>query len=454
MPFNLQSTSNFFIRFFGDTVAPGNGSSALTPLRFDQYNGDIGRSKTDAGDDGDLRLIDSAVEVISLDPAANLDGSATNKHSIAFLVRWLIRLIQSYATRYEDPTTPLSVRLSSGTAALNTNTGASSGATLRAVLANESIQCFSIAGQGSQTALNQNILLVTAGTGPIDCAQYQSISFQVVPAAGTVTAGAITFEGSDDPAFSSSQIVYLYDANSFTSNPISTYTLTAAVTRSFVGGVFFRYFRARISTAITGTTTGVRAFATLRMPPFIPQVQIAANPTAANLLVTPVQATASSLQAVTRSNAFTGTATITRAANTTQYAAGDVYGAAFTIANIGNTTGYITLVLIRLLFNIPAMPSGMGNLRLYLYNATPPSAIADNSPWTLNSGDRASYLAEIVLGTPTLLGNGTVVLQTVCNLTLKIASGTSLFGYLVTDGAPIPVANSETVSAMFMAVEP
>ena len=61
-----------------------------------------------------------------------------------------------------------------------------------------------ITGQGSQTALNQNVILASAGTGSVDTLNgttgisFRSIAIQITPASGTVTAGVITFEGSND----------------------------------------------------------------------------------------------------------------------------------------------------------------------------------------------------------------------------------------------------------------
>lgn len=65
------------------------------------------------------------------------------------------------------------------------------------------------------------------------------------------------------------------------------------------------------------------------------------------------------------------------------------------------------------------------------------------------SGDRASILTPtgISLGTPALAnGGGSLVLNlSGVNRFLKVI-GTSLFGYLVTEGAWVPTANSETAT--------
>jgi hypothetical protein len=132
-----------------------------------------------------------------------------------------------------------------------------------------------IIGQGSQTALNNNIVLDTAGTGSTDCFNYRSIHLQIIPASGTVTAGAITFEGSNDNT--NFVAVSLYDASSVNTMPVSTYTLVASTNRYFSGPLYFRYFRARISTGVTGTTTGVQCFSHLRTTTFEPQAPVFAK---------------------------------------------------------------------------------------------------------------------------------------------------------------------------------
>lgn len=350
---------------------------------------------------------------------------------------------------------------------LDTNAGAASASTLRVIPSDEALQDLEILGQGGQLALNQNIALTATGTDWLDVRKYKQISIQIAPAAGTVTAGVISFEMTNNPTLGLILPLPMQDLASLTANPAPLYSVAASATRNFGSSLPMSYFRARISTAIAGTTTGVQAAIRLSTAPYQPMAQMAMNSASSSLNITafqgvagqlqcvPNQSNPASLNATTRSPAYTGTATITRAANTTPYTAGDVYGAAFTIANIGGTAGFTKLNLIRILFNIGALPAGMGNFKVHIYSAAPPSAIADNGAWTFNSGDRASYLVEIDLGTPVLKGGGTVVLQK-DNLEkiLKIATGTSLFGYLVTDGAFTPAANSETASLLMMAVEP
>lgn len=154
---------------------------------------------------------------------------------------------------------------------------------------------------------------------------------------------------------------------------------------------------------------------------------------------------------ITPGLAYLSTATITRDANTTAYTANDVYGGAFELTNIGASGGYVFISSIDIIFNITALPSGMGAFAVYLYSSTPPSAITDNLPFSLSSGDRASIMtlngfslsASLARG-----GGGSVVAETLnINQLFKLATGsTSLWGYLVTLGAFTPAANSETAT--------
>lgn len=144
---------------------------------------------------------------------------------------------------------------------------------------------------------------------------------------------------------------------------------------------------------------------------------------------------------------YRGTSTVTRPANTTPYSIGDVVGGALTIATIGPANGHIYITDSKFMMNITAVPAGLSSFTLHLYNVTPPSAIADNSPFTLGSGDRSSYMGSIPLGTPALVGIGTgtpYAQQTQLNAGFTMPAGTDLYGYLVTSVAYTPAANSET----------
>ena len=83
--------------------------------------------------------------------------------------------------------------------------------------------------------------------------------------------------------------------------------------------------------------------------------------------------------------------------------------------------------------------------RLYLYNVTPPSAYADDAAWDLASGDQASWLGYVDLGTAVDLGSTQWVETNIINKQLTL-SGTSVFGYLVNLTTLTPAAVAHTVT--------
>jgi len=146
-----------------------------------------------------------------------------------------------------------------------------------------------------------------------------------------------------------------------------------------------------------------------------------------------------------RGFAYTSTVNVTRPANTTPYTANDVVGAALaalTFANIGPAGGgevYLSASLFSI--NLSAIPSGMTSFQLALYNVTPPSALADGAAWDLPSGDRASFMGFMPLGTPADLGATLFVEAYGVNKPVTVPSGGSLYAYLITAGGYPPSAS-------------
>lgn len=154
--------------------------------------------------------------------------------------------------------------------------------------------------------------------------------------------------------------------------------------------------------------------------------------------------TLSDLQVPVASNAYVSQPTVTRPGNTTPYGAGDVVGGAITFTSVGPSAGHVLVTTADLRIDVAAVPSGMTNFRLYLYDVTPPSALADNAVWDLPSGDRTNFLGYLDIGAPVDLGSTLYVQLINPGLHFKLASAsTSLFGYLVTIGAFTPAGNSE-----------
>lgn len=121
-----------------------------------------------------------------------------------------------------------------------------------------------------------------------------------------------------------------------------------------------------------------------------------------------------------------GSATFTPAASS--HAAGDVVGGAQDFA-LGAPSGCVFMIT-DVVIMISSATAQATAWTLHLYSVTPPSALADDAAWDLPSGDRASYMGSISLGTAVDLGSTQYLKTGGVNFSCKL-SGTSLFGYLV-----------------------
>lgn len=134
---------------------------------------------------------------------------------------------------------------------------------------------------------------------------------------------------------------------------------------------------------------------------------------------------------------FGAISTLTRPATTPSYSANDVVmdtGGSALSFTLGAGAGEYMITSVSLQINSSAVISGETSYILYLYNVTPPSAYADDAAWDLGSGDRASFLGAINLGTPVDLGS-TLFIETLnVNKQITLASA-SVWYYLVTVGA-------------------
>tara|TARA_R110002126_G_scaffold92029_1_gene218673 strand:+ start:1209 stop:1766 length:558 start_codon:yes stop_codon:yes gene_type:complete len=145
--------------------------------------------------------------------------------------------------------------------------------------------------------------------------------------------------------------------------------------------------------------------------------------------------------------AYRTTTTITRPSNTTAYTAGDVVGdtggsAIISLTAAGPTAGFVIIQSISLVFSDSTVPAGMGAFRVHMYSASP-TAIADNAPFDLVSGERASYLGFVDLAAPQDLGSTIYTQVDYPGRLVKLAAAsTTLFAEIETRGAYTPVSAS------------
>lgn len=83
--------------------------------------------------------------------------------------------------------------------------------------------------------------------------------------------------------------------------------------------------------------------------------------------------------------------------------------------------------------------------RLFLYSVTPPSALTDTTNWDLPSGDRASFLGQIDLGTAIDLGSTQWIEGSQAKHIIVPASA-NVFGYLVNLTSLTTVASAHIVT--------
>ena len=163
-----------------------------------------------------------------------------------------------------DPTNPDNIPIKTAPAGIESPGQASAIASLPVTLSNENIlDKYIVAKPLFPGSLGANALAPIENAGWLDCIQYRSIFFQVNTGAGVTV--SLTFEGSNDGA--NAAAVFMLDLASPTTAPFNTFSQSAFTQRFLGGALQFRYFRARISTAIVGSG-GISAFTMLRMAPF------------------------------------------------------------------------------------------------------------------------------------------------------------------------------------------
>ncbi len=114
--------------------------------------------------------------------------------------------------------------------------------------------------------------------------------------------------------------------------------------------------------------------------------------------------------------------------------AGDVLGGAKAIENFGEPGKIVRILSADLMVEAAAVISGETSYALALYNVTPPSALADNDPWDIPSGDRAAFLGRFSIETPADIGASLYIQTPALNDDVKMGAFSSLWAYLITVG--------------------
>lgn len=114
----------------------------------------------------------------------------------------------------------------------------------------------------STVPINTNLFQTFSTTSGFDLGKYSFVSFTLLPAAGTTNI-VVNFEGSNDN-FTTVSAIGLHDTINTSNAPTSSYTTAAGTVRGWAGKVPFRYFRVRISAAITSGSIALKGLASLR----------------------------------------------------------------------------------------------------------------------------------------------------------------------------------------------
>lgn len=136
---------------------------------------------------------------------------------------------------------------------------------------------------------------------------------------------------------------------------------------------------------------------------------------------------------------FNGSAIFTPAA--ASHLANDVVGGARSFGQLDAETNWIITSASLMIADATVVASGW---RLYLFNVTPPSALADDAAFSLAAGDRASFVGTIDLGNTLDFGDTQYIEVSGINKHMHVNTG-QLYGYLVNLTTITPPAVAHTV---------
>ena len=137
-------------------------------------------------------------------------------------------------------------------------------------------------------------------------------------------------------------------------------------------------------------------------------------------------------------------ATFTPAA--TSHVAGDVNGGAQEFKSCGNVGGFVKLMSASIrIANATAETTAWV---VYLFDVTPPSAVADDGAFVLAAGDYASFVGAVALAQTTDVGDTQYIESNNINKVVRLR-GSSLFGYLVNGTTLTPGNVAHVVTLAF-----
>lgn len=245
----------------------------------------------------------------------------------------------------------------------------------------EQVQDLIVTGQAGQSAVGQNIILETAGTGAFDTlnpttgVSYRTWYMQIIPSAAIT--GTVIFEGSND-GVTFVQMPFIDELNN-TGAMASSFVFIAAVNKFFSGKCTFRYIRCRISATITSGT--IQAITKFSQDTYVPRVTVIGSSTTIGVSTGAIPPSISSDQA---SAAITTTTTSASIAPST----GLSYGVIIPITLVSGTNPTMDVDIQE------SDDSGTNWFTVYSFpRAT--SAVTLRSPKLPNSGNRLRYVATI-----------------------------------------------------------
>ena len=137
-----------------------------------------------------------------------------------------------------------------------------------------------------------------------------------------------------------------------------------------------------------------------------------------------------------KSVAYKSVTFITRPNDSVSYSSGDVISnstaspTALTFSGMGPVQGHVVIDTVEMYCNSNAVPSGNAPFRLHLYS-TEPTAINDNAPYNLVSGDLNSYQGYTEISGFQDLGDTIFALASNIKHHVVMASGeTNVYGIL------------------------